>query len=97
MLRDKSAVTQLRILPGLAEKVIRDLARLPEGRRAVAACSAVSADRHSGMSVNSVDLRSWLTYGGRDRLADLAVRARDRLSPRGFKKCQEVDPAWPPA
>jgi hypothetical protein len=29
-------------------------------------------------------------------LADLAVRARDRLSPRGFKKCQEVDPAWPP-
>jgi hypothetical protein len=66
MLRDKSAVTQLRILPGLAEKVIRDLARLPEGRRAVAACPSVSADRHSGMSVNSVDLRSWLTYGGRD-------------------------------
>src|ERR1700733_5497861 len=31
------------------------------------------------------------------RLADLAVRARDRVFPRGFKKGQEVDPAWPPA
>ncbi len=30
------------------------------------------------------------------RLADLAARARDRLSRERFKKRQEVDPAWPP-
>jgi hypothetical protein len=57
--------------------------------------TVVTTAAHHGRSGKSVGLGA--SPGPRwHGLADLAVRARDRLSPEGYKKRQGVDPAWPP-
>lgn len=47
-------------------------------------------------AVKSSDLRPDSVYRGR-RMADLAGKGQSPVVPRGFGKCQEVDPVWPPA
>ena len=51
------------------------------------------ASRHEG---KSLVIALGQIYRGRGWLADLAARARARLSRKGFKKREEVDPAWLP-